>query len=59
MLLIHPCDALTRFHVHERRLRAEAAAEHLRTASSTRSTLAASLRRIADHLDPTPLAVAR
>jgi hypothetical protein len=59
VFLIHPRDALTRFHVRERGLRDEAAAEHLRAASSTRSTLAASLRRVADRLDPTPFAVAR
>ena len=59
MFPIDPRDALIRFQLSARRLRDEAAAERLRTASASRRSLAASLRRVADHLDPTPLAVAR
>ena len=37
-------------------LRDEAAAERVRRAAGTRRTLAASLRRLADRLDPAPFA---
>ena len=49
-------DLLDLAHEHGRALRAEAAEERLRGAPGTRRALAASLRRVADRLDPAPLA---
>ena len=48
-------DSLAVAHQHGHELRAEAAAERLRGARRRRA-LAASLRRAADRLDPSPLA---
>ena len=48
-------DVLLLAHERARQLREEAAADRLRGASVTRRALAASLRRAADRLDPTPL----
>jgi hypothetical protein len=56
MLTIHPRDALSVVPERARHLRDEAAAEHLGLASGTRRALAASLRRVANRLDPAPLA---
>ena len=56
MLTSDPLDALVLAHERGRRLRAEAAAERLRSTSGTRHAVAAYLRRAADRLDPAPLA---
>jgi hypothetical protein len=56
MSTLDPLDALFLAHERGRRLRAEAAAERLRSTSGTRRALAVSLRRAADRLDPAPLA---
>jgi hypothetical protein len=56
MLTNDPLEALAAAHARGRELRAEAATERLRVTSATRRTLAASLRRLADRLDPAPLA---
>jgi hypothetical protein len=55
MLTIDPRDALVLARERARDLRDEMAAERLRSASGTRRTLATSLRRMADRLDPAPL----
>jgi hypothetical protein len=56
MSITDPRDALVIAHEHGRRLRAEAEAERLfRGRSGARRAVAASLRRIADRLDPAPL----
>jgi hypothetical protein len=52
----NPLDALARAHQHGDDRRAEADAERLRGTHGTRRVLAASLRRAADLLDPSPLA---
>jgi len=52
MLTTDPLELLTVAHERGRRLRAEAAAERLRSTSGTRRALAVSLRRAADRLDP-------
>lgn len=56
MLITHPFDALAIAGDHGRRLHEEAAAERVRRAVGTRRALATSLRRLADRLDPAPLA---
>lgn len=56
MIGTDPRDALVVAYERGRRLRAEAAAERLRGTSGTRRSLAGSLRRAADRLDPAPLA---
>ena len=56
MLNDHPDDALDVADERGRRLREEAAAERVRRDAGTRRTLAASLRRLADRLDPVPFA---
>ena len=56
MLTVHPHDALDLAADHGRRLREEAAAERVRRAAGTRRAVAASLRRVADRLDPAPFA---
>ena len=55
MLMTNPDDALVVANERGRRLREEAAAERVRRDAGTRRTLAASLRRLADRLDPDPL----
>jgi hypothetical protein len=55
MVTSDPLDALVLAHERARHLRAEAAAERLRSAPGTRRTLAVSLRLAADRLDPAPL----
>ena len=55
LLVSHPRDELVVAHHHGDRLRAEAAAERLCGRSGTRRVLAASLRRVAELLDPAPL----
>lgn len=49
-------DGLGQAHEHARNLRQEAAAERLRRTAGTRRALALALRRLADRLDPAPLA---
>jgi hypothetical protein len=56
MFTSDPRDALMVAHEHARHLREERAAERLRNAAGTRRAVAASLRRAANRLDPTPLA---
>ena len=57
MFIAHPFDVLVVAHERGRQLRAEAAAQRRRGSSGrTRRTLALSLRRAADRLDPAPLA---
>ena len=56
MFTSDPRDALVLAHEHVRHLRDEAAAERFRRTSRTRRTLATSLRRLADHLDPAAFA---
>lgn len=56
MFTSDPTDALAVAHSRGRRLRDERAAERFRRASRRGSTLAALLRRAADHLEPTPVA---
>ena len=53
MLINDPFDDLAVAHTRGRRLRAEAAAERLRSTSRPRRALAETLRRAADRLDPT------
>ena len=53
MLIHDPFDDLAAAHSRGRRLRAEAAAERLRGTSRPRRALAETLRRAAEHLDPT------
>ena len=55
MLTSDPADALVLANQRVRRLREQAAAEHVRPRPSTRRIFAASLRRAADRLDPVPL----
>jgi hypothetical protein len=56
MLATHPDDVLILAHDHARHLREEQAAELLRPAHRRGRPLAALLRRLADRLDPAPLA---
>jgi hypothetical protein len=56
MVPTHSLDALTLAHVRGSQLQAQAAAERRRGTSPRRHALVASLRRVADHLDPSPLA---
>ena len=56
MLATAAHDALALAHDHARRLRDETAAERLSPPPARRRALAASLRRIADRVDPAPLA---
>lgn len=51
-----PLDLLVLAHERARGLRDEAAAARLRSTPGTRRALAASLRRLANRLDPAPLA---
>lgn len=55
----HPHDALALAHEHGRALRADAAAERLHIHVGLRDAVAASLRRAADRLDPSPVARVR
>ena len=55
MFLAHPLDLLAVAHQQARDLRREAAVARLRSSAGTRQ-LAASLRRLANRLDPAPLA---
>ena len=48
-------DQLALAHERGRRLQADAAAERMFAPSRSRRALAASLRRVADRLDPAPL----
>jgi hypothetical protein len=56
MLIADPHLALTHAHERIRHLREESAAERLGRTPRTRRALAASLRRLADRLDPARLA---
>ncbi len=56
MLTTDPRDALALAHHRTRSLRDEAVAEHLRQRPWTRRTVAASLRHLAERIDPMPLA---
>jgi hypothetical protein len=56
MFTSDPYDALVIAHDHARHLQAERAAERLRPASRARRPLAELLRRLANRLDPAPLA---
>jgi hypothetical protein len=56
MFTSDPHHTLIVAHEHARRMRDEAAVERLRPASGTRRTLAASLRSVADRLEPAPFA---
>lgn len=56
MFTSDPYDVLVIAHDRARQLRAERAAERLRPASRTLRPVAALLRRVADRLDPLPLA---
>ena len=58
MLTCDPRTALLLANEHACRLREEWAADDLRPASATRRAFAASLRRVANRLDPAPLAQA-
>jgi len=49
-------DVLAVAHQRGNRLREESAAQRFRRPSRSRAALAASLRRVADHLDRAPLA---
>jgi hypothetical protein len=51
-----PSDLLALAHERGCRFRAEAAAARLRSRPPARRTLAATLRRLANQLDPAPLA---
>jgi hypothetical protein len=51
-----PRDLLVLAHQYTGHLREEAAAHHLRRRAWTRRAFAASLRRAANRLDPSPLA---
>ena len=55
MFLAHPLDLLAVAHQRAGDLRQEAAVARLRSSTGTRQ-LAASLRRLANRLDPAPLA---
>lgn len=55
MFLAHPLDLLPVAHQQARDLRREAAVARLRSSAGTRH-LADSLRRLANRLDPAPLA---
>jgi hypothetical protein len=55
MFLAHPLDLLAVAHQRAGDLRREAAVARLRSSAGTRR-LAASLRRLANRLDPAPLA---
>ena len=56
MFSTDPRDALLVAHAHGRHLREEMASNHQRgSAEATRRALAATLRRVANRLDPTPL----
>lgn len=55
MFLAHPLDLLPVAHQRARDLRREAAVARLRSSAGTRH-LADSLRRLANRLDPAPLA---
>ena len=56
MFTSDPYSALVVAHERARHLRAEAAAERFRRRPDARRTLAASLRHLADRLDPAPFA---
>ena len=56
MLTHDPSDVLAMSRERSRHLCAAASAERFRAASRTRRTLAVYLRRVADRLDPAPLA---
>jgi hypothetical protein len=56
MVPTHALDTLALAHAHGGHLRAVAAAERARGISPRRRSLAASLRRAAGRLNPTPLA---
>jgi hypothetical protein len=56
MLISDPHHELIVAHDRGRRLREERAAEWFRRAARRGGSLAALLRRVADHLDPTPVA---
>jgi hypothetical protein len=54
-LIPDPRDQLTIAHERGERFRSEASAERLDGSQGARRALAASLRRVADRLDPAPL----
>ena len=56
MFVAHPLDLLAVAHQRADGLCREAAVARLRRAAGTRHVLAASLRRLANRLDPAPLA---
>jgi hypothetical protein len=56
MFIAHPRDGLVVAHERGRQPHAQAAAERMRSPSTSRRALAVSLRRAADRLDPVPLA---
>ncbi|MEP7335357.1 MAG: hypothetical protein ABI717_06210 [Actinomycetota bacterium] len=56
MFIAHPLDLLVVANDRARDLCREASVARLRRAAGSRHVLAASLRRLADRLDPTPLA---
>ena len=55
MFVAHPLDLLAVAHERARDLCQEAAIARLHNAAGTRNVLAASLRRLANRLDPAPL----
>jgi hypothetical protein len=56
VFITNPRDALRVAEAHARLLQSQAAAERLHTGSGMRHTVAESLRRMADRLDPGALA---